>query len=105
MILYKIKLLLKTLFLIFTLLFTTVGEVKSSAGANAVSGERYAVCGIAKSRRLRAATSAGGADEVVRWDSCRLDFFATFLVKQKSREKKMPTFFPKEKIKPINNKL
>ena len=32
--------------------------------------------------------SAGDADEAVRWKFCRLDFFATFLVKQKSREKK-----------------
>jgi RHS repeat-associated protein len=34
----------------------------------------------------RAATSAGDADEAVRWDFCRLDFFGTFLVKQKSTE-------------------
>ena len=33
-----------------------------------------------------AATSAGGADAAVRWDSCRLDFFGTFLIKQKSTE-------------------
>jgi len=43
--------------------------------------------GAATPQRPRAATSAGGADEVVRWDSCRLDFFGTFLVKQKSTEK------------------
>ena len=34
----------------------------------------------------RAATSAGDADAAVRWDSCRLDFFGTFLIKQKSTE-------------------
>ena len=33
-----------------------------------------------------AAMSAGGADAVVRRDSCRLDFFGTFLIKQKSTE-------------------
>jgi len=34
-----------------------------------------------------AAMSAGGAEAAVRWDSCRLDFFGTFLIKQKSTEK------------------
>jgi len=32
--------------------------------------------------------SAGDADAVVRWDSCRLDFFVSFLVKQKRKERK-----------------
>jgi hypothetical protein len=38
-------------------------------------------------RNVREATSAGDADAVVRWDFCRLDFFGTFLIKQKSTEK------------------
>jgi hypothetical protein len=33
--------------------------------------------------RTRAAMSAGGADALVRWDFCRLDFFVSFLIKQK----------------------
>jgi hypothetical protein len=32
--------------------------------------------------------AAGDADAPVRWDFCRLDFFVTFLIKQKSKEKK-----------------
>jgi RHS repeat-associated protein len=36
--------------------------------------------------RTREAMLAGGADAPVRWDSCRLDFFGTFLIKQKSTE-------------------
>jgi hypothetical protein len=38
-----------------------------------------------------AATAAGDADAVVRWDSCRLDFFVSFLVKQKRKRRKMGT--------------
>ena len=37
-------------------------------------------------KRTRAAMSAGDAVAVVRWDFCRLDFFGTFLIKQKSTE-------------------
>jgi hypothetical protein len=37
---------------------------------------------------VRAATSAGDADAVVRWDSCRLDFFAYFFHQGKKYEEK-----------------
>jgi hypothetical protein len=33
--------------------------------------------------------AAGDADVIVRWDFCRLDFFVSFLVKQKRKEKKL----------------
>ena len=36
---------------------------------------------------LRGAMSAGGADAAVRWDSCRLDFFAYFFYQEKKYEK------------------
>jgi hypothetical protein len=45
--------------------------------------------GIENPRCPREAKSAGDADAAVRWDFCRLDFFVTFLVKQKSKERKL----------------
>ena len=42
---------------------------------------------LLKPQRTQAASSAGDADAVVRWDFCRLDFFGTFFVKKKSTGK------------------
>jgi len=55
-------------------------------------------------RCTRAAMSAGDADAVVRWDSCRLDFFGTFLVKQKSTEN-CHEHYPQFKIINMNGRL
>ena len=52
-----------------------------------VSGERYEVSGGVVPRCTRGAMSAGGADALVRWDSCRLDFFAYFFYQEKKYEK------------------
>ena len=48
--------------------------------------------------------SAGGADAAVRWDSCRLDFFGTFLIKQKSTEN-CHEHYPELKIINMNGRL
>jgi len=37
---------------------------------------------------VRGAMSAGDADAAVRWDSCRLDFFAYFFYQEKKYEEK-----------------
>ena len=51
-----------------------------------VNGVRYEVSGENALCCTRAAVSAGGADAVVRWDSCRLDFFAYFFYQEKKYE-------------------
>ena len=50
------------------------------------NGVAYLNYHTAQPQCTRAAMSAGDADAPVRWDSCRLDFFGTFLFKQKSTE-------------------
>ena len=76
-----------------------------------VSGVRFEVSGVeqnAESRKhflyfrshnaLRGAMSAGGADAVVRWDSCRLDFFAYFFYQEKKYEEKTTQLLKNLKI-------
>jgi hypothetical protein len=48
-----------------------------------------------------AAMSAGDADAVVRWDFCRLDFFVSFLIKQKRKiENTYPCGFAVTQVNP-----
>jgi len=67
----------------FQTVFLTQGRkdfTQSAQRGYEVSGENALCC-------TRGAMSAGGADAVVRWDSCRLDFFAYFFYQEKKYEK------------------
>ena len=68
------------------------------------SGERYEVSGAGVPCCSWVATSAGDAVAVVRWDFCRLDFFGTFLIKQKSTEERHE-HYPFLKIINMNGRL